>query len=109
MKAKNGMPAALADWVLVLLFLGGPISHKHVDLCRTSILIVVAGFEVIRTQFAVGELAESLAEQRAVPDAVVAGVVKLPAGASLISLGHRITHDPFGPIWSFLGGHEGET
>ena len=102
-KNKIGKPAALP------LIFSRPITHKHVDLCCTSILIVVAGFEVIRTQFAVGELAESLAEQRAVPDAVVAGVVKLPAGASLISLGHRITHDPFGPIWSFLGGHEGET
>ena len=65
----------------------------------TSVLIVITGFEVIGPELSVGELSQSLREQCAVPDAVVAGVVKLPARSPLISLGHRIAHNPFGPIF----------
>jgi hypothetical protein len=53
-----------------------------------SILVVVTGFKIVWSEFAIDKLSESLTKERSIPDAVVGGVVKLPSGAALIALRH---------------------
>ena len=82
-------------WMSLWITIECPLVMNEIS---TFILIVISGFKVVGPNLAVGQLSESLAKQRTVPNAIVACVIKLPARSPLVPLWHGITSNTLRPI-----------